>query len=198
MILDALKFGYGMFRDQQARSDAKDARPSIQRLVKDARKAGIHPLAAMGSNIAGGYGSAGSVYSGNAAGDALNSVQRPNSLQTENARLQNEALKADIERTRADTARIVAASATSRSDIARAVSGTRNNDDSPVPVKLFGGTLMRDANRFSSADRAQQEYGEIAEHIVGLPAMFDAAWRGLTAMPKSIPSGRLPGSQWSR
>lgn len=207
MILDALKFGYGAFRDILGRNDARAAErranaredTKIRRLVSDARAAGIHPLAAMGSQVAGSYGSSGMVYTGNAAGEALSSSRSSNPLEVENAKLQNESLRADIERTRADTARIIAAAATSRSDIARASASTRGAaDDPPVPVRLFGGTIMRDPDRFSSAEVAEREFGEGGDWFVGLPSLGDAVLRGITAMPKKIPGGRLPGSQWTR
>lgn len=207
MILDAMKFGYGLFRDSQARKDARAAEAranarddtKIRRLVVDSRAAGIHPLAALGSQVAGQMGSSGMVYSGDAAGDALRSVRSRDPLQEENARLQNESLKADIDRTRADTARILAAAATSRTDIARATSASRGSSaDVAPPVKAFGGTIQRDPSRFSSADVAQQEFGEAGEWAIGLPSLIDAAGRAIFALPKTVPGNRLPGSQWTR
>lgn len=178
-ILSAISTGWGIARDLIGRSDAKRAsnmadnarRTQIRTLVKDARAAGIHPLAALGSQVAGNYGSPGGmVYSGDATGDALRgwAGKEQSSLETEHLRLRNEALRADIRRSDADTARIVA-DATSRSSIARAASATRGKDVAGNPLSpnlAAGGITFRPSPLQSDIQMWQNRLGEPAEWML--------------------------------
>lgn len=175
-ILSAISTGWGIARDLLGRQDAKRAnadaqnqrRHQIRTLVKDAREAGIHPLAALGSQVAGNYGSTGGmVYSGDATGDALRgwAGKEQSSLETEHLRLRNEALRADIRRTDVDTARLVA-DATSRSSIARATASTRGKDVAGNPLSpnlASGGITFSPSPLQSDIQLWQNRLGEPAE-----------------------------------
>lgn len=145
----------------------------IRDRVEDARAAGIHPLAALGAPIAGPSG--GIVPSGDAVGDALGDLGNL-FADREMEELKREALRSDIRRTDADTVRLLT-DASSRSLIAGARRGA--TDPSPPTVRSMGVDFQRDPTKYSSADVVQQEFGEVGENIVGIPALINAWSRAI-------------------
>lgn len=148
-------------------------RQNILSTVKGAREAGVHPLAALGASpsyqtVSGGVG--------DAVAGGISKVAA--ALATEKSQGEIDALAASTD---ANKAQAELFRAQSRTLIARsrsaAIGGPRVNDD-PQPVKAFGGTLMRDPKMFSSAQRAQDEYGDFIENLVGIPSAIWAGARG--------------------
>lgn len=158
----------------------------IRTTVKDARAAGIHPLAALGSPVAGswatpvgqpGHGDAvadGAARIGAAIDKGGTNALTEASIATERAKARN--LDADT------ASKLAAARATTLAASARL--GGQSLDvahlgrpDRPVPVTAFGKTLVRDPKKFSSAQTATDEFGEIADWVVGGPALLEASTR---------------------
>lgn len=132
----------------------------IQRLVADANKAGIHPLAALGSPVVGSFATpaaafGGAPITGSAVGDAISAFG--NAMPTEGKGLQTELLKAQIRNVEASTANMLS-EAQSRTRVTQAQSG----------ATYFGGFgPLADDPAFSTAQVVQDRYGDIAENISG-------------------------------
>lgn len=157
---------------QNRRLQMRTNKNQIQWLVKDANAAGIHPLAALGSSIAGNIGApvmaapnisavAGdSVGQGIASGAAMLGTGIDQWLQRQQTALQNEQL--------------MLANAQSRSQIA-----TARADVNRAPVlKAFGLDIQRDPAKFSSGQDLTNEYGEAAD-VVGAISGLEAGRRAL-------------------
>lgn len=130
----------------------------IQRTVEDARAAGIHPLAALGSSVVGNMAVpqaafGGAPISGSAVGDAVSQLGAGfGSTQSE---LQEQLLRAQIRNVDASTAQLLA-DASSRSRIQNA---QMQGSGFLVPSVL------------PDAERAEQRYGEISDYTFG-PQVF--------------------------
>lgn len=149
-------------------------RQQILSTVKGAREAGIHPLAAFGSGA--GYTQVGG---GSSVGSAIGG-----GLERLGAQLANQKTEEEINATKADTqARLAQADlfrAQSRSILANAASGVRGGAVRSSPVKDitgFGATIRRDPSLFSSAQDVSDEFGDVAENLIGIPSMIQAAGR---------------------
>lgn len=130
----------------------------VQTLVKDARAAGIHPLAALGSSVAGSFATpqaafGGAPITGSAVGDAISEFGRNITPPQANADLQTALLKAQIRNVDASTANMLA-DATSRSQIGKAQANMIG------PMEVVPGQL-------GAAQKAQDDFGDIWEQIFG-------------------------------
>lgn len=121
----------GVVGAQRAR-DRQDT--SISRLVADAQRAGIHPLAALGSPVAGAFGTP---ITGSSVGDALESFGR-SKLERKQAQLLDAQIGAERAKERA-----LIAEATSRSRIAGA---TRVATGGAGPIPLYVKYVDLDGN----------------------------------------------------
>lgn len=160
---------------QNRKLQMKVNKNQIQWLVEDARKAGINPLAALGSSIAGNIGApvmgapsvSGQPDSGNSIGDgiargaAMLGSGIDQWLARKNVALQNEALSIQ--------------NARSRTMISAASAATK---DAPV-LRAFGMDVQRDPKKFSSGQDLTNEFGEAAD-VVGAMAGIDALRRSLS------------------
>lgn len=152
----------------------------IRDTVAGARDAGVHPLAALGSGA--GYTQVGGNPStGSAIGEGIARL---------GASLANQKTEEEIGQIRADTeARKAQADlyrAQSRSVISNMTNSVRggpsgvNSKDDPVkPVNMFGVTLNRNPDLFSSAQRSEDEYGDVVQQIVGTGSAIEAGSRAM-------------------
>jgi len=159
---------------QNREAQEKVNKNQIQWLVEDARKAGISPLAALGSSAAGSIvaptsvapsvsspaSSGSSVGDGIARGASILGGGIDTWLQRENLALQNQALSI--------------ANARSRSMIADAKAAT---SDAPT-LTAMGFNIKRDPKVSSKNTLLQDEYGEVAD-IPGAIAFGDALKRSM-------------------
>lgn len=155
---------------QNRKLQMKTNKRQIQWLVSDARKAGINPLAALGSSAAGNIGAptmvapelGGLPSSGNAIGDgiargaAVMGQGIDQWLARENVALQNEAISL--------------ANARSRTMMSQA----RADENNAPVLKAFGLDIQRDASKFSSAQALTDEYGEGADFVGGVSGLHSA------------------------
>lgn len=147
-------------------------RNKIQWTVEDAKKAGIHPLAALGSPVAGSFASP---VANTALGDAVadgaaslgRSFSKSGSLEIENAQLTNERLRAEIELTRAQSRTLTARTMNEL----RGVDVAGNKLETPGGLAVGGRVLQTNPN-FSDAQRWQDRGGDIVENVMGLAAMM--------------------------
>lgn len=157
-------------------------RNRIQLTVEDAKKAGIHPLAALGASSVGSIGTAvqplGSSGVGDAVADGAAAIAKAlpketAKLEVENAQLRNEALRADIRKSDAETTRLLS-DATSRSAVARVGDATRGGKE-VMELKGFGGVMKKNPN-WSDAQDVEDRYGNIVESVYGLGALVGDAY----------------------
>lgn len=137
----------------------------IQRLVVDARAAGIHPLAALGAG-GGGSGSfampeavyGGAPVTGSAVGDAIKAFGDTLPMVNEQGALQTELLRAQIRNVDASTANLIAeARRTTMSSAVKAASNTS-----------FADVKLQEQPDTSTAQEVQDRYGDIIENIFGI------------------------------
>ena len=182
---------------------------SLQRLVADAKKAGISPLAALGSSAAGQYGSpVGSTATGSYVADGLASItpkfdRQLQPLRLENQALQNDLIKAQIAALNSDT-------------VATATSRTRIPAARPSEVEFMGGgdpmsATPEGARMTSGPFKGQYIYkvgdntyitsgktspNELLEGVLGsIPAEL-AGIQESALNYKTLPRPRLRGSMW--
>ena len=191
-------------RRAERRQDA-----SLQRLVADAKKAGISPLAALGSSAAGQYGSpVGSTATGSYVADALASItpkhdRQLQPLRLENQELQNDLLRAQIAALNSDT-------------VATATSRTRVPAARPTEVEFMGGgdpmSAMPEGARMTSGPWAGQYIYKVGDHtyvtsgktspnelLEGVLGNIPAELAGMQESAlnyKPLPRPRMRGSQW--
>lgn len=184
----------GLFGAKMNRDAAKDQQAAVERMnatkvqttVKDARAAGIHPLAALGSPVAGswatpvgqpGYGDAvadGAARLGSAIDNRGKDDLTQATIATERAKARN--LDADTAAKLADAQRTTLSAAARRGGQSLDVAALGKPD--PVqPITAFGRTFSRDPRKFSSAQVATDEFGEIADWVIGAPSLLEAATR---------------------
>lgn len=168
-ILDAIiGAGASIFSNQQTNAaNKKIMQNQVQWRVADAKAAGIHPLAALGANVQ-------PVPSQPLLGDAAigGLQQAAKELVPDEAAERQARANARLTEAQADLA--TAQSRTIAAQARQPPGATRggNRNDTPPEVRVFGERLRRDASRFSSAQRVQDEYGDIPENVVGLPSML--------------------------
>lgn len=185
------------FQADRARSAANQLRDDtikfnktkIQTTVKDARAAGIHPLAALGSPVAGSWASPVARYSGDAIGEGLSRLGDAvnkgagNELQ----RLQMDAERARIRNLDANTAATLA-DAQSRSAIAAARRRGQTMDVADVATTTDPRSVMLGADpSWPDAQKYENRYGELSDFIFG-PAI---AWSDFKRGPMAEASGRF-------
>lgn len=158
----------------QGKPKVRSPGQNIRSAVETARKMGIHPLAALGSGA-----SYQTVGGGSTTGSAIGS-----GIERLGAALANQKTEEEINATKADTeARLAQADlfrAQSRSIIANAASGVRGGAVRSSPAKDitgFGATIRRDPSLFSSAQDVSDEFGDVAENLIGIPSMIEATGR---------------------
>lgn len=175
-------FGKSAAKDAQKREDT-----SIQRRVEDAKKAGIHPLAALGANVS-------PVTAMPSVGSAFGEgIKEAAPLLSEKASLENDLLRAQIRQTDAATS---VAAATSRSMIADATAKTRGlGDDGPDlanPLKpqrersrvaIGPGVDLRTAGS-ADAQTAEDRYGNVIEEIWGIKNFLQDYWNSPDLPPR--------------
>lgn len=176
---------------QDAQNDyiKKYNKNKIQWTVADAKKAGIHPLAALGSSTAGSFAAPiGGSPLGDAVGDGLSAAGA--SLQKDpEAPLRQDVLRSEAERNRAEAAALLA-DATSRTTISNARSQAI---DIPTEVHLGALGSIPKAPKSLDLDAIRENYGDDTEGTVGgfnaanewakkytgLPLIGDAEWEAL-------------------
>lgn len=171
-----------------ARDDNK-----LQRLVADAKSAGVHPLAALGSSIAGSFASpvSPSFTANTAMGDAVGAAASsfanmiPDKGAQQTTQLQNDLLRAQIDKTKAESADILA-NATSRSLISKvraaAIGGpgttlTSANVDEPPSRRTFvtpGGSFTTSPS--TPAQVWEDQYGDLVGGFVGAGNFLSDSW----------------------
>lgn len=145
-------------------------RKQILSTVRGAREAGIHPLAALGSGATYSQVGGNSVL-GDAVGSGISAIGR--AMETEKSQAELDSLRADTDARRAQADLYKAQSRTLLSRAARNALGGPPLQDTPPNLKIFGGGVTRDPNMFSSAQKVQDEFGDIMENVVGIPSF---AW----------------------
>lgn len=162
----------------------------IRMTVNDARKAGIHPLAALGSPVAGSWASpVANTALGDAVGEGaarlgsaidrgtVNELQRLQ-MDTERARIRN--LDANTAATLAD--------AQSRTAIASARRSGQSLDTRDVATTTDPRSVMLGADpSWPDAQKYENRYGELSDFIFG-PAI---AWSDFKRGPMAEASGRF-------
>lgn len=159
----------------------KQMQNKVQWTVEDAKKAGVHPLAALGANIGtvtpsavASSGVGDGVAAGAAAlGDAINAKEM--------AALQKEMIKSQIRQSDSVTSLNVARS---RSVIASARAAAVN-PGMPLVGKLkdtstalrIGGADMPNAGN-SDAEEVEAKYGDIVQNLYGIYNLSSDLWKG--------------------
>lgn len=150
----------------------------IRSSVKAARDLGIHPLAALGAGA--GYSVVGSSPSaGSAVGSAVSKIGQQMAMAKSEEEIN--ALRAD---TAARNAQADLYRAQSRTLLARTASSAIGGpsvkaNPQAKPITVGGVTFTRDPSKFSSAQDASDEYGDIIENVVGIPAFAEAGVRNI-------------------
>lgn len=168
---------------------AKQNSTKIQTLVKDARAAGIHPLAALGSSVAGSFGTPQAAYggapiTGSAVGDAIKSFGASMPQPDSNAELQAQLLRAQIKNVDASTVQLLA-DAQSRTKAA-------NAQQHGVTSTMIAGLPTAGNPNFSDVGGPiQQRYGEPAEWLMSIPTMLaDAYWNAGSSWREAVERAR--------
>lgn len=174
----------------------------LQRMVKDAAAAGIHPVAAIGAGA--NYGSA-TASSYSPMGDAVAEGGRQVSgLIMQNQELQNQSLSLDIERKRLelDAEAMALADAQSRSMIqAMRQGGTDRAAPSTSPdgrtYTTALGTQMRLDESLTDQQQWEDRYGGIVGEAMGLGNFIRDTIRNMFSSPSTAPLeitvGNRPG-----
>lgn len=145
----------------------------IESTVQGARKAGIHPLAALGASP--GYTTvSGGATAGSAIGAGMESLGRSMASQLPKAQLDQIAASTDAQRAQAELFRAQSRTLLSKTANA-AVGGPRvDGDKLPPTLKVFGHDVKRKHKLFSSAQDVSDEYGDLIEALVGIPSFGSA------------------------
>lgn len=152
----------------------------INILTQDANRAGIHPLAALGSQVAGSFAqpmapqmpAMGTPETGSAIGDGMSALgkifSKNDPLETERKKLVNEGLRVDIDAKKAETTKILA-DATSRSLINTTQNNPTNLEIARTKNKLASGPYgIIDPDRaWSDAQDFENRYGELSDWVIG-------------------------------
>lgn len=197
---------------------------AIQRRMADAKKAGVHPVAALG---AGGLGSGGSssvfgesvARSGQAVGNALSRSldtdgKAIKALVLEKAGLENELLRTQITRAKVEDAAVPAVlgpqstygikgqSQTVRLPYVPGTNIAHKVEDPTWTPNLHVGVPFRSNPNFSDAQAIQNRYGELAENLYGLvtiPADAHYATQGrMDQVMRRLRGGRIRSYQESQ
>jgi hypothetical protein len=166
----------------------KERSPSdtIRSTVAGARRAGIHPLAALGASPSYSYGgptsSAGSAVGAGLEKAGMALAARKTEEEIDQIKADSEARRAQADLYRTQSRTLIQKAAN------QAIGGPRiDGGRPPKTIRIGGVPFTRDAKRFSSAQDAQDEFGDIIENIVGIPSFI---WSGTKAAGDSIPSDR--------
>jgi len=161
------------FNADRARSSANQLRDDtnffnrnkIQMTVADAKKAGIHPLAALGSPVAGSWASPVAPYAGDAIGEGISRIGQSISkgMPDELTKLQMDAERARIANLNANTA-VTLSDAESRTALARARRAGQSMDTADL---VAGGKPIKRDSGFSDAQDFENRYGELSDFIFG-------------------------------
>lgn len=154
------------------------AQNSIQWKTEDAKKAGIHPLYAMGAST---MNPSFSVQGGNEMGEAIRDIA--NKLPSDLEALQKKNIEADI-----------ALKMARASEVAKRTQSLNSQQDSvilednPKPRKelhskrqdiktIIGGLMPDKSPGYIDANRIPERYGDEAKDILGLVALWNDFWR---------------------
>jgi hypothetical protein len=170
-------------------SKPKERSPAdtIKSTVKGARAAGIHPLAALGASPQYSYGSSVGSSSGSAIGAGLEKAgmalaARKTEEEIDQIKADSEARRAQAELYRTQSRTIIQKAAN------QAIGGPRiDGGRPPKTIRIGGVPFTRDPKRFSSAQDAQDEFGDVIENIVGIPSFV---WSGIRSAGDAIPSDK--------
>lgn len=143
----------------------------IQWLVEDARKAGIHPLAALGSSVAGSFATPVAAYGSNTpggVGDAIGAGMQElgRTMPMPQDPLAVQLQKAQIANVNASTANMLA-EARSRTQLASERNGAISGPAHELGVFDFK------AKTPGAAQRAQDDFGDIWEQVFGTMNLGD-------------------------
>lgn len=150
----------------------------ISMTVQDAKRAGIHPLAALGSPAAGQFAAPVVSNAGDTIAEGARSAGKHvsdalSSLDTENKNLQNQYLRAQIAKTAAET---MLTDTQSRTQAAKLLSATQGGGAKQLSV--IGGKVIQHSPTFSDAQDLENRYGEMSD--VAGPWIADADLRKTT------------------
>lgn len=193
-ILGAIGSFFNADRARKSANTARDEarifnKTKIQTTVKDARAAGIHPLAALGSPVAGSWASPVAPYSGDAIGEGLSRIGGAidKGMGSELEKLQLEAERARIRNLDANTAATLA-DATSRTTLANARRSGQSLDTADVATTTDRRSAMLGADpSWPDAQVYENRYGELSDFIFG-PQI---AWADFKRGPLAEASGRF-------
>lgn len=174
----------------------KKPKNPIRDVVRDAKSAGIHPLAALGSNLSGAYGSPVSSAAGSAVGAGLDRFAA--SLANQKSQAELDALKSASDHSRAEAE---LARARSRSIIQGAQNGGRAPASMGAQLRMAGLDVERNPN-WSDTQAVEDRYGDLVGAgygvVVGLedvahnrrrvspprrPIIYNRAWNRGGPMP---------------
>lgn len=133
----------------------KQPKNPIAKVVRDAKSAGIHPLAALGSNVAGSYGTPVSSGLGSAVGAGLDRFAQAMANRKSEAELDAIGAAAEHSRAEAELAR-----ARSRSIIQGAQNGGRAPASYGAMLK-FAGNEWQPAPDTSDTQKIEDRYGDL-------------------------------------
>jgi len=157
--------GANMWSSSQTnKANERSMKHGVQWRVADAKAAGIHPLAALGANM---QPVPSQPLLGDAAIAGLSGAAKK--AFEEKDQLAEDEQRARIANTQAQTA-LLNARSRSVSMGARQPAGTV----SPVPIRSGDlGTVTRN-ERYSRAQDAQDEFGDVVENVVGIPSYMES------------------------
>jgi len=168
-LLDALiGAGASIFSANQTNAaNKKIMQNQVQWRVADAKAAGIHPLAALGANVQ-------PVPSQPLLGDAALGGLATATKDIVKDPLQERQERANARLTEANATLAEAQSRTlaraGRQPPGATIGG--NNNTIPPEMRIMGERVRRDASLFSRAQTVQDEMGDVAENVVGVPSLI--------------------------
>lgn len=170
---DVLKVGAGIWSGFKDRKLQKfQMTHGIRTRVADAKAAGIHPLAALGANI---QPVAGQPLLGDATLSGIQDLgNKLGGVGVEAARLANKETESRIRRNEAETAQLLSQSRTIAREARQPPGATTGGHVSEVPPenRVFGERVRRDPRLFGRAQSVQDEFGDVAEQVVGTPSFL--------------------------
>lgn len=193
---DILQFAGGLWSgNQQARLQKQQMRHGIEMRVEDAKRSGIHPLAALGANI---QPVPGQPVLGDAAlGGLAAAGNKLGGIGSEAAELANKETESRIRRNNAETDAFVAQSRTIAGAARQPPGATRGG---PLSAGAIG--TIHANPRWSSAQAFQDRYGDLIENLAGAAiasadARYNRERRSRSARMRRI-SGYIRGGRRAR
>jgi len=177
-------FGSNSAAKRQEKLSKEFAQHGIQWRVEDAKAAGIHPLAALGAST---HTAPGLPVGGDAVAAGLGKAA--DALLSERGALENDLLRAQIEKTNSETS---TERATSRTIIANARRRGQTASTAPPPPEHTGRFIPGEPGprvltsdpRWSDAQKFEDRYGELSDFIFGPMILNDDATYRASGMPR--------------